>query len=262
MDGSTRYAVEGVVRNALGSALSDIDMLDYLVEMILEETCEILASKPTRSLTDCLSRAVQDTLVDAEAALRLPEGITTLVESIHASVYAVLRHDEDEADDDDDMGFVPGMPCMALLPQDDEWHEAEIVSVEGLKKRKVDVRFVEFDLTLAIAVENVVRMEDVADDAAASVNDGCEMCERPVRLTEHHLIPRQMHAKYLQRGYTRDFLNRCITICRACHSAIHSAEDNRTLAAEFNTLEKLLAHARIAKYVAYARKQKPRIKCH
>ena len=49
---------------------------------------------------------------------------------------------------------------------------------------------------------------------------GCEVCEREhLPLTYHHLIPRQMHAKAVKRGWHKDWeLNKVAWLCRACHS--------------------------------------------
>ena len=50
----------------------------------------------------------------------------------------------------------------------------------------------------------------------------CEICERYVSLTEHHLIPKETHRTMLKKGlYTKDTLSITISICRLCHSTIH-----------------------------------------
>lgn len=48
----------------------------------------------------------------------------------------------------------------------------------------------------------------------------CEICERAwIPLTFHHLIPKEVHAKVLKRGWhTEDVLNDPAWLCRACHS--------------------------------------------
>ncbi|KAG2432502.1 hypothetical protein HXX76_008847 [Chlamydomonas incerta] len=55
---------------------------------------------------------------------------------------------------------------------------------------------------------------------------GCVMCGRQMPLTFHHLIPRDVHAKYKRRALTAEQLNRGIDVCRPCHSAIHRTYDN------------------------------------
>ena len=86
------------------------------------------------------------------------------------------------------------------------------------------------------------------------------MCERELPLTRHHLIPRQTHARYFKKGYTRELLNTCLDCCRPCHSAIHRIADNATLAREYNTLELIMAHPDIQRWVMYAAAQPVRLR--
>ncbi|WP_224093870.1 HNH endonuclease [Nostoc sp. MS1] len=62
----------------------------------------------------------------------------------------------------------------------------------------------------------------------------CELCQREMDdLTVHHLVPRQNTKRKKQDpGET-------INICSACHRQIHTLFDNKVLAQELNTLEKL-----------------------
>lgn len=64
-------------------------------------------------------------------------------------------------------------------------------------------------------------LADDSDSASAGGSEGaCELCARPSRLTAHHLRPREVHARYLKRGMTRDVLAQCAMLCRPCHSAV------------------------------------------
>lgn len=56
----------------------------------------------------------------------------------------------------------------------------------------------------------------------------CEMCEREhIPLTYHHLIPKQIHAKALKRGWAKDWeLQKVAWLCRACHSFVHRTATN------------------------------------
>jgi hypothetical protein len=157
--------------------------------------------------------------------------------------------------------------CLALLAEDDEWHPARIrrhvdESALSTEKEIVDLRleveFLEFGKLQVVPLEDVVLDEDVAeeDGDADKHTRCCEMCGREMRLTFHHLTPRDMHAKYLKKGYTREFLNLGVMICRPCHSKIHSSEDNKTLAREYNTLDKIMGHPDIVRFVNYVRKQR------
>lgn len=70
-------------------------------------------------------------------------------------------------------------------------------------------------------------------------------------LTVHHLVPRQ-HTKRKKQdpGETAN-------ICSACHCQIHALFDNKLLAKELNTLEKLSNEPQMQKFLAWVRKQDP-----
>lgn len=143
---------------------------------------------------------------------------------------------------------------------------------------------------------------DDASSASASSSDKeesdyvgegeCELCERYIRLTKHHLIPKSTWHRIIPRlkraaessnasleetlshllvttsnkddvslstttKYWKNILNKqtCL-ICRACHSAIHRFHSNETLAIEFNTVERLLGDEKVFKYAKWASKQR------
>ncbi len=87
----------------------------------------------------------------------------------------------------------------------------------------------------------------------------CELCEREMeRLTVHHLTPRQnTKRKKADPGPTID-------ICSACHRQIHALFDNKYLAKELNTLDKLRNEPQMQKFLFWIRKQDPgkRVKVH
>jgi hypothetical protein len=93
-----------------------------------------------------------------------------------------------------------------------------------------------------------------------SKTDRCELCGRVPKqgTTEHHLIPRTLHSnKWFKKRFDREQMRRKIDVCRDCHRAIHRfIPDGKDLGRHFNTLEKLRAHERLAKYLAWVRKQK------
>lgn len=78
----------------------------------------------------------------------------------------------------------------------------------------------------------------------------CQLCERDCdRLTAHHLVPRQHTKRKKQEpGETID-------ICSACHRQIHSLFDNRVLATELNSLEKLKQQPDMIRFLNWLRKQ-------
>jgi hypothetical protein len=85
--------------------------------------------------------------------------------------------------------------------------------------------------------------KDEADACAdADAPSDCQVCERRVTLTRHHLFPREMHKFCLKRGVaTADELERRVLhCCRLCHNAIHRFFTNEDLALRYHTLELLL----------------------
>ena len=97
-------------------------------------------------------------------------------------------------------------------------------------------------------------------DEAAQQPGTCQLCARDwLPLTEHHLWPRDVHKKYLKRHLMTpaDRLQK-IHICRQCHTHLHKTFDNETLADDYHSLDSLLQHEAIQRWITYARKQKPR----
>lgn len=101
----------------------------------------------------------------------------------------------------------------------------------------------------------------------------CDMCERHMKLTFHHLIPKALHRKYIKKNRLPSNLtaepgfkmgaflgNFGAYLCRPCHSAVHRCEPNRALAEEYNTIDRLLAHPKIGAWAAFNSKQKVREK--
>ncbi len=78
----------------------------------------------------------------------------------------------------------------------------------------------------------------------------CELCERRgVTTTEHHLIPRE------EGGKDKD--TPTVRLCLPCHRQIHALYTNRVLGLRLNTIEKMRADERIARYLNWVRKQNP-----
>ncbi|MEC4891493.1 MAG: HNH endonuclease [Oscillatoria sp. PMC 1051.18] len=77
-------------------------------------------------------------------------------------------------------------------------------------------------------------------------------------LTVHHLVPKQsVKRKQADVGPTAD-------ICSACHRQIHALFDNKYLAKNLNTIEKLESEPQMQKFLSWIRKQDPskRIRVH
>ena len=86
----------------------------------------------------------------------------------------------------------------------------------------------------------------------------CELCGREMpALTVHHLIPRSRHAN--KRTKARfDYDERVGTLakfCSPCHKQVHAILDEKTLERDYNTIEALLAHPEIARFVAWIAKR-------
>jgi hypothetical protein len=70
----------------------------------------------------------------------------------------------------------------------------------------------------------------------------------------HHLIP---HAnKWFKKRHTREAMRAGLELCKECHKTIHELVGEKDLGRNYNTMDKLLAHAEIAKYVAWKRKRR------
>ena len=76
----------------------------------------------------------------------------------------------------------------------------------------------------------------------------CELCERNgVVTTRHHLIPREEGGKDAP----------IVRLCLPCHRQIHALYTNRVLGLRLNTIEKMKADEKIARYLKWIRKQNP-----
>ncbi|EFC45275.1 hypothetical protein NAEGRDRAFT_79530 [Naegleria gruberi] len=94
---------------------------------------------------------------------------------------------------------------------------------------------------------------DSDDDDGAYVEDGCcVMCEREMKLTRHHLIPRWTHRKFLKRGqYSKEHLNKVILICRPCHDAVHTFITLDEMAEKYHSLETIMEHPKVQGWIPY-----------
>ena len=92
------------------------------------------------------------------------------------------------------------------------------------------------------------------------MSNRCDLCQREVKrgTTEHHLIPRAMHSnKWFKKRYSREQMRRTVPLCRDCHRAVHNlVPSEKQLGRELNTIEALLAHPEIAKFVGWIAKQR------
>jgi len=88
----------------------------------------------------------------------------------------------------------------------------------------------------------------------------CALCGRVTKRgnTEHHLIPRTCRSnKWFKKRFDRERMNQTIAVCRDCHRAIHRLiPDEKELGRYYNTVELLLDHPEMGKFVAWVRKRK------
>jgi len=163
---------------------------------------------------------------------------------------------------------------MAVLTEDDSWHEAFVDQnlAEGMHR----VIFLEYGKPQDTATQNIRRQDDIElDDADGELREGdCELCQRHLKLTFHHLIPKDTHPTYLGKPGqlasigiegepSRGFLNTYGTmVCGQCHSNIHRLAPNHVLAKEYNTLPKIKEHPKIQRWMEWASTQAPAGRLH
>eukprot|EP00045_Choanoeca_perplexa_P003035 m.28348 g.28348 ORF g.28348 m.28348 type:complete len:270 (-) comp11829_c0_seq4:46-855(-) len=121
----------------------------------------------------------------------------------------------------------------------------DIVDAEAI----VTLKLVHFN---RVVKEPLLELSGFADDEDDLATGVCELCDRQVPLTRHHLIPRTTHRKYA-KICTKEQLNTVAMLCRPCHSAVHRSFDNFTLAESLRTIEALQKQASIQRWVTYAK---------
>jgi hypothetical protein len=103
-------------------------------------------------------------------------------------------------------------------------------------------------------------MTVVQSNATPSQHMGCALCGRVVKrgTTDHHLIPRTCHSnRWFKQRFSREEMQRTIPLCGDCHRAVHDLiPDEKALGRHYNTPEKLAAHPKIARFLAWICKQK------
>ncbi|MEM6700747.1 MAG: HNH endonuclease [Bacteroidota bacterium] len=76
----------------------------------------------------------------------------------------------------------------------------------------------------------------------------CPLCQRElgeINISKHHLIPKSKGGTF---GET-------VMLHNICHQKIHSVFSEKELRDDYNTIEKLLAHEQIAKFVKWVAKK-------
>ena len=85
----------------------------------------------------------------------------------------------------------------------------------------------------------------------------CILCSREgVIISEHHLIPKSTHKRF-GSSYTKDEMHEKISSCTDCHKQIHALLSELECARDYNTVEKLLEHKGMKKFIKWVKKQRP-----
>lgn len=87
----------------------------------------------------------------------------------------------------------------------------------------------------------------------------CELCGSEIdELNFHHLIPRTLHSnKYFEKRYDKTYMRETgIWICKfICHGQIHRFISEKEMGLNYNTLDKLLEHPDVKKFVEWRKKR-------
>lgn len=82
--------------------------------------------------------------------------------------------------------------------------------------------------------------------------DRCGLCDRAVpHLTEHHLIPKSQG----RRQGVKIHALPTVLLCPPCHKFLHRTFTNAELAGEYSSVDALLGHEDVKRFVAWISKQ-------
>ena len=76
----------------------------------------------------------------------------------------------------------------------------------------------------------------------------CSLCKRPLgimNIDEHHLVPKTFKGR------------QTVTLHKICHRKIHATFTERELLNYYNTIERLLEHEQIQKFIKWVAKKPP-----
>jgi hypothetical protein len=85
----------------------------------------------------------------------------------------------------------------------------------------------------------------------------CPLCEREAPRSKHHLTPRSVDKRKKKRKKLKhdDDPVALAGTCVDCHRKVHSLYDNKTLAAVYETLEKLREAPGIPEWLGFIKKK-------
>lgn len=102
------------------------------------------------------------------------------------------------------------------------------------------------------------------DDFYSNWNtSSCLVCEREnVKLTKHHVFPKDEHDRLNKEGYTKKELSTVVVVCSMCHKTIHRLFSNKELADSYYTVDLLLENPTFFRYQNWASKTQKNKKVH
>lgn len=208
-------------------------------------------------------RAVRAGLSRALGGIITSEGgfeqnlVATFAEEIEEFTWSAIGAGEGDVDEDGDGGEV-------LV----RWIIDESAAAEMLRSASASTLPIGVEETDIVDVANMVLSAlkkelkmalEKLERESSSEHGCCELCGREgMKITRHHLRPRETHKRYLARGtFTREELQKTIRCCRSCHNAIHAfVPDNNQLAEHYFTVERLLGNEKLLRYVQWVSRQR------
>ncbi|MEM8908473.1 MAG: hypothetical protein AAGD05_11550, partial [Bacteroidota bacterium] len=71
----------------------------------------------------------------------------------------------------------------------------------------------------------------------------------------HHLIPRTLHRnKWFKKRFSQETLQQTVDLCRDCHREIHRQIPEKEMGRKYHTIEQLLTHEKVRKFVNWLQK--------
>jgi hypothetical protein len=94
------------------------------------------------------------------------------------------------------------------------------------------------------------------------LKNNCQLCERNVELTFHHLIPRKSHKiKFIRKKHAQLNLNTYgINVCKDCHKMIHKIIPHKQLALNYFSKERLMQNPQLVRFIKWVRTQTRKVK--
>jgi hypothetical protein len=233
-------------------------------------------------------REVAETLVNEAYCSSLDEAVV---------IAELLLNDFDDEDASDGKLTAEDVEKMKILLQDYLGlieDEADVLS-KKINQQEASSEHDEDDESLQSPVtindDSESSLDEEEEDRIPLFDGECELCDRYIKLTRHHLMPKSTWSKLearlihaaqakedrdlnrarillgeglmhiigeieVDRSRIRQILAATCDICRPCHDTVHKSHDNLELALSFNSVDKLLQDEQISKFCKWASKQR------